>query len=464
MARTIWLEPIRRSKNHLSLVYGIDGLRFETAYWYDDVDFFALESRFGAEFMERIYFHILMFEVNKLVSLRPALFDLGRYERFYTPQFEQVWRTVVRKVWAQWRYQNDMPDYAGPAFDAQHHAEAPQPVQLSPGDVSTIAFCGGGKDSLVALKLLERGGVPFASFGYSNSVYGRAEMQHQLIERLLTHSVPARHHKQWINDSALAAPADALTTEYGVSEILAAETPSSVFAILPIALQYGYANIVLAHERSANVGNLVWDRTGEDVNHQWGKSFAAEQLINDYIRRELVQNFTYCSVLQPIYDVVILSQLRKDADSVQDTHSCNVAKPWCGKCPKCAYVWLNYLAYLPREAVPRAITPDVFDVEENQLWFRQMLGLEQHTPFECIGQIDESRLAFELCKQKGYAGRAMSMYSAEITDLDVPAIVEKYTNVDERHHGMPEAIAQRVLPQLRDAADDSRRYIEAVLG
>jgi hypothetical protein len=36
---------------------------------------------------------------------------------------------------------------------------------------------------------------------------------------------------------------------------------------------------------SADAGNLLWERTGEQVNHQWGKSLGAELLLNSYIQR-----------------------------------------------------------------------------------------------------------------------------------------------------------------------------------
>ena len=127
-----------------------------------------------------------------------------------------------------------------------------------------------------------------------------------------------------------------------IREIITAETPTSLFAALPVLLQHRYLYMVLAHERSANIGNLVWEKTGEDINHQWGKSYEAEQLLNRYIRSEFISNYLYFSILQPIYDTTIFNLLRSDEDAINATHSCNIQKPWCCQCPKCAYVWLNY--------------------------------------------------------------------------------------------------------------------------
>lgn len=53
-ARHMWLNRVSRSRHQVSLVYGIDDLRFETVYWYEDVDLFGVEGR--SHFINT-YFH-----------------------------------------------------------------------------------------------------------------------------------------------------------------------------------------------------------------------------------------------------------------------------------------------------------------------------------------------------------------------------------------------------------------------
>jgi hypothetical protein len=101
------------------MAFGVNDLRFLTSYWYNDVDLLELEYRFGADYMEKIYFHIIAFEANKLTSLKPDTFDLGPFNRYNTPEFEELWLTIQRNVWAQWRYENNFPHYAGPRFLSQ---------------------------------------------------------------------------------------------------------------------------------------------------------------------------------------------------------------------------------------------------------------------------------------------------------------------------------------------------------
>jgi UDP-N-acetyl-alpha-D-muramoyl-L-alanyl-L-glutamate epimerase len=453
--KRIAIERIDRSRHQLAMTFSADALRFSTSVWWQDVDLDLLAQQHGDALVDKICFHIAAFELNKLVSLRPEVVDLGPGARFHTRAFETLWRTVVHKVWAQWRWEHDWPDYAGPAFASAPVDDAVGRATVPAGPVPSLAFCGGGKDSLVAMKLLERAGEPFASFAYAHSVYGAAAPQHALIDGLLDHGAPVRRHRQWVHDDFLDSPVLALHPELGCKRLLAAETPSSLFAVLPLVLAHGYRQIVLAHERSANVGNLVWDKTGEDVNHQWGKSREAEQLLDAYLAEELLDGVRYFSLLQPIHDLVIFHLLSRDLEAVPATHSCNVRKPWCGRCAKCAYVWLGYQAFLPPGLVHDMFGGvNLFDVEENQRWFSEMLGLGAHTPFECIGQIDEARLAFARCRDRGLTGRAMSLFTSRVRRLDRAAIAARYCTVDASAP-IPPALAARVLPALEAAAAEA---------
>jgi hypothetical protein len=452
-----------RSRRQLTFRFGLDDLHFSTSLWYGDVDFYALEIRFGREFMRKLYFHIMAFEANKLISLKPKHFDTGSFSDLQTDSFVRLWQTVYQHVWAQWRYENDLPDYAGPVPVQPVAEHSPIAVESSPGSIPLLAFCGGGKDSLVSLRLLERAEIPYASYAYSHSIYGTADRQHALIDQLLDHLHPEQRHRHWIYDDFMGAPVLDLHPELGVSTLTAAETPSSVFGVLPLILQHGYQYIGLAHERSADTGNLIWEQTGEKVNHQWGKSSAAEQLLNAYIRSELIENVSYFSLLKPIHDVLIFTLLQDDVEAVPATHSCNIEKPWCKRCPKCAYVWLNYMAYLPTQSVERIFQCNLFDLPENQLAFRQMLGLEAHTPFECIGQIDEAQLAFELCRRKGLEGAAMQTFIKECEPLDWKKVLDKYLAVYDEESAIPAVLSAKFLPVLHAKSQRAKQELAVVL-
>lgn len=459
MTRVLWLGGWAASRNYLNVAYGIDGLRFATTLWYDDVDFDALRAGHGRESVERLAFHVAAFEANKLCSLRPDVFDPGPFARHCTEAFEALWTTVAHRVWAEWRYRHAAPELKPPRMRRLSPAR-PQPACAPAGDVRSLLFCGGGKDSLVMARLLEAAGEPCASLGYAHSVYGDLEHQHGLLGGMLAHTTVARRHRMWVLDDVSASPVAGLRPEFGSSAVLAAETPAAVFGALPLALAHGYERMLVGHERSADVGNLVWQATGEEVNHQWGKSLEAERLLAAYVREHLVENVTYASPLKPVNDTVIFSMLDPRDPALPHAHSCNERKPWCERCAKCAYVWLGYHAHLPPATADAVFGGrNLLDEEANQLWFRQMLGLEAHTPFECVGGVDEARLCFDLCRRAGLQGRAMDAYTQAGAPAPGPARIDELCAADLDNHALPADLHARLAPLLQAAAERARRRL-----
>ncbi len=455
MIETIAIDGVEFHEHQLTIYLRADRLRFTTTYWYTDVDFDELKRKYGEPFLEKLCFHMAAFEANKLTSLKPRVFDLGPYAHLHTERFERLWKTVVRRKWSQWRFENDLADYEGPVLSSRPVASQLGPLEVKPGPVDALAFCGGGKDSLVMMKLLEATGIAYSSLAYSHTMYGQAWLQHKLIDGLVEHCSPLQAHQQWIFDDFLDSPV--LRFVGGDLKSLAkAETPSSMFAALPLLLQHSYRYMVLGNEASANSGNLIWEETGEDVNHQWGKSLEAERLLDTYLREEFIGNARFFSLLQPVHDPVIFSLLNRNLGALAETHSCNLIKPWCERCSKCAYVYLGYMAYLPEDQVRPLFSRNLFDVPELQADFGLMLGLGDHTPFECIGQVEDARLAFELCRRKGLSGAAIETFKNIDPPPDVERILAEYLSVNHGLGTIPKEIADRVLPELDKAAREAR--------
>ena len=453
MSTTLSLEGWTRRRHELALAFRLHGHRIERTYRYGDVDFTHLEERFGAVLLDRLCAYLLALEAVPLVGLAPDAVDFGPASRFLTFHLRRLWRAVERGTGAQWRYETGRPFYR-PAISAVGPAEEPLPMALGASSTEALVFCGGGKDSLAVLTLLERSGIDCATFSYSQPEYGSPEEQHRLIDRTLD-AAPGRRHRLEVLDGAGRRELDGL---------ICAETPISVFAALPVALQHGYRCLVLGHERSADTANLLWEETGEAVNHQWGKSLEAERLLADAVRHDLLADVRCFSVLKPVHDPVIAGLLRGNPDAVRRTHSCNVRKPWCERCPKCLYVWLLLTAFLPADAVAPMFTGNLLEVPENLPLVRRLLGLDGHRPFECVGEPAEARLAFELCRRKGVlGGAATDRLAAELPDFHPGSVFERYLVVHEDSHAMPPAVWELVAPQLRAAAEETRRYVGTIL-
>lgn len=466
MVERVELLAITHAKHQIVCSFAADRMRFATTYWYDSVDFDQLERRYGAESLNRILFHIAAFEINKLCSLRPQVLDWGEYARFVDQSFTDLWRHVFFNVWAQWRYENDDPSYTGPTFTSSGSRSRQSPIAVpAPSGDSPSILClfGGGKDSLVAAKLVEKIVGSYDTLAYASSIYGTAAAQHALIDRLIDFCAPRNRRRQWIYDDFLDSPVLRLAGSVVPRTLTAAETPSSIFAVLPYVLQHHYSHVCLAHERSADTGQVIWTKTGEDINHQWGKSYEAENLLNGYVSKRLIEGFQYFSILKPIYDVVIFAMLREHLDAVPSTHSCNVAKPWCKRCPKCVYVWLNYLAYLPTPLVESVFTENLFDVDDNIPVLRALLGLERQLPFECVGQRDESRLALDVSRRRGLAGKAIELLGSNISEPDYRSLIDRYTAVDLSQCLLPADLRPAIARELTAGADNARAYLEQFL-
>lgn len=424
-------------------------LRFQKRYRYSDVDFDYLRALYGCDFVERLCFHIMALEAIPLASLQPCELDLGRFARFHNSRFERLWRTIFLKAGAQWRYESKLPHYAGPAFSSRSTFPA-SPVRAESGPIDALCFCGGGKDSLAVMKLFESSGLSFSSYSYSHPAYGASAMQFRLIEALLDSSTAERRH---LVDIQTGAPID--------TGALCAETPISIFGALPVALQHGYRWLVLGNERSADEPNLQWQRTGEFVNHQWGKSLEAELLVDQYIRDELISNLRCFSVLRPVHDTVIFNFLRHFPEAVKRTHSCNRRKPWCFECAKCAYVGLGFSAYFPGKLAGEIVPPDLLHNPANRAIFRQLLGLAGHKPFECVGETGEVRLAFEICRSQGLGGRALHLDTCEAWAPAFGELAASYCQIAQPADSFPPKLWRSLSPLMLNAGRESFDYISA---
>ena len=171
-------------------------------------------------------------------------------------------------------------------------------------------LCGGGKDSLVSMKLLERARVDYDAFIYSHSTYGRGAV-----------SASARRPTWWRTASrdGCTGPGCSTTrwTRRSTSCIRSSASTGSwprrpsarTGRRCPWCSSTGSPRWRSASREARDEHNLVWDRTGEEINYLWGMSAAAEQLLHAYVQRELLANVTMFHLLRPIYDINVFSLL-----------------------------------------------------------------------------------------------------------------------------------------------------------
>jgi len=169
------------------------------------------------------------------------------------------------------------------------------------------------------------------------------------------------------------------------------------FLSMFVANLHGYKNIIVSNEASAGEGNL--DFHGHNINHQYSKSYRYEKLFREYSEKFLTTDVQYFSFLRPLSELQIAALFSESDEYDNAFCSCNVGRSdyWCGNCPKCAFVYLSINPFLDPQRIKSIFgDEDFFNKPTIQKHIVDLVGLGDHKPFECVGTVDESRLAVTL--------------------------------------------------------------------
>lgn len=280
-------------------------------------------------------------------------------------------------------------------------ALAPRGVALEPTGRSLVLI-GGGKDSVVALETMRSAGADVTLFSVGDPSAIAATAAVSGYERLVA--------RRTISPALLEAnAAGALNGHVPVTAVV------SLIA-LATAVLHGFDEIVLANERSASQGNLVLD-DGTEINHQWSKGLAFERALRDLVAHEVTPSVASFSLLRGASELGIARAFaRLDAYHHAFT-SCNAAfrlderrraATWCGDCPKCRFVFLALAPWSEPEHLRSVFGADLLDRAEQTADFLALAGFEDHKPFECVGELEESVAALRLlAADPRWAGQAV---------------------------------------------------------
>lgn len=274
---------------------------------------------------------------------------------------------------------------------------------------------GGGKDSLVTAELLRQQGKGFTGllietnkeYQLVRSVAREAGISLLIVKRRLDPKLPELNQSGRVYNGHIPI--------------------SSVYAFLGVlaCAFYGYRSFIVSNERSANYGNVEY--LGAPINHQWSKSEEFEGMFNAYVRENISPSLAYTSLLRPYWELKIVEMFAANAKYFSLFTSCNRnfasagqmhGKRWCGKCAKCAFAYATFAAFLGRQELERIFGANLFADETLLPLYRQLLGVEDIKPFDCVGTDEEVRLAFHLAQQRGeHTGTpAMEMFRREAAD------------------------------------------------
>lgn len=245
---------------------------------------------------------------------------------------------------------------------------------------------GGGKDSALTLETLTRAGIKCRCYAINK--------RRSITGTVLTAGLPEKALITAVRrfDRSLVS-----LNEQGY---LNGHTPfSSVVAFSAEITAYinRLKYIVLSNEDSANESTVA----GQNVNHQYSKSFEFEQDFHSYESEYLRTGIYYFSFLRPLSEFQIAKMFVKHEKYLDVFRSCNLGSKvspdiWCGSCPKCLFVSLILSPFVSRERLAAVFGRDLLDDPDMENYFTELIGRSEHKPFECVGSIDEVNLAVSL--------------------------------------------------------------------
>ena len=184
--------------------------------------------------------------------------------------------------------------------------------------------------------------------------------------------------------------------------------------------------VIVSNEQSANEQNVSVGNF--PVNHQYSKTTEFERHFREYAARHLHPGIHYFSFLRPIHDLgvsrLFATHCREHFRSFLSCNAGQKADRWCGRCAKCAFVYLTLFPYLGSADSRSIFGADLFDHPEIIAEIRALCGLTAAKPFECVGTVTESReaLSFALNRLAGEGKtppKALSEIANELSARDL---------------------------------------------
>ncbi|KRG68015.1 UDP-N-acetyl-alpha-D-muramoyl-L-alanyl-L-glutamate epimerase [Pseudoxanthomonas dokdonensis] len=285
----------------------------------------------------------------------------------------------------EFAYRNELDLHGHIRFPVDESLPAAS-AQVQGLDQHALVAIGGGKDSLVSIEALRAAGVAQTVSWIGGS---------QLIA-----ACAARTGLPLLNIQRSLAPE---LFEYNRQGAWNGHIPVTAInsSILLLAALLKNANqVVFSNERSASYGSLI-PGTGE-VNHQWSKGWAFEQALAAHVHSHIASDLDYYSLLRPFSELAVARQFARNDHYDAHFSSCNrnfhilgerPVNRWCGVCPKCHFVFLALAPFMPKPRLVRIFGRNLLDDASQVDGFDALLEYQNHKPFECVGEGQESRAA-----------------------------------------------------------------------
>lgn len=248
---------------------------------------------------------------------------------------------------------------------------------------------GGGKDSCVTLELLKNKGNNYCFIINPKTITlecakiaGYSEDKIIEVNRILDKKIIELNNQGFINGHT---PFSAMLS----------------FVAYLVAYLTNKKYIALSNESSANESNVV----GENINHQYSKSYEYEKDFEDYSDKYLNLPIKYFSFLRPLNELQIAKLFSKYEKYHSTFKSCNVGSKqepwvWCCKCAKCLFPYIMFSPYLYKNKLIQIFGKDLYEDKELLDIFIMLTGNGENKPFECVGTYEEVNYAISITIKK----------------------------------------------------------------
>lgn len=305
---------------------------------------------------------------------------------------------------------------------------------------------GGGKDSCLTIELMKELNQPAATIAIGSP--------HPIINCMKQASLPSFNICRQLDNQLTEINKIAANGHVPITGMLA-------FLLWASAILYDYQYVVLSCERSANSGNM---RQGHlIINHQYSKSFEFEKNFYD-LTQSVTPDFRYFSLLRPLSELAIAKLFSQKCRAYFPVFtSCNKAfrlnektrlHAWCHSCDKCRFVYLILAPFMEKETLTNLMGQALLNDPTQKEGYEELLGLSGHKPFECVGEIEESRLALlMLSHQKEWQNEYLiQQLTPPIQSLVYESeLLKKYLTA-ENEHLIPKELIIPLFQLFKEAA------------
>ncbi|MCU0371228.1 MAG: hypothetical protein MUC31_07425 [Bacteroidales bacterium] len=381
-----------------SYYYYFTGNSFEISYYFSLSGKYSFNPRISIPYKENIFQPVDTLSSDAMDNLvfQAGMIELISYWKAACPPEiivkphhlsdlqVQFWKKIYFHGLGEFFYMNSIPaeeDDFTRVISALNNETTPFRVNSKEGSIVPV---GGGKDSAVTMGILNRDPEDWLPF-----VINPGNTAGKIIRAAGRTSDETVELYREIHPQLL---------KLNKEGFLNGHTPfSALLAFYSLLAAYltGRTDIILSNESSANEVTVP----GTTVNHQYSKSFEFEKDFRQYVRSFISEGFNYFSLLRPLPEIQIARLFSGMPEFLPHFKSCNVGSKtdtWCGSCPKCLFTFIILSPFLKPGILSDVFGKNLLDDPALEGIFNQLTGKNEIKPFECIGTVDEVKIALEL--------------------------------------------------------------------